>query len=377
MKDFKESMTQSMSSSNIVGFDGHASDIFRRKKIHYTFLDLVLAGDYEGVRMLLQQEHIDVNYLRSRERLSANSSVHSSVLAGGTFVSASTGMTADTLSEQETALSLAIENGHSSIVELLLKNKANPDKVITKANAKYDNRAIIYAPLFLAINKNDEKIANLLLNYGANVNNMKLPSIPATDKRIGKERFADKDRKYPVYNMSLLHVVIEKNISGFLTQSLIEKGASVNAVAYYVMPDSRRRNKFIAKMLIWLPVAALIAYFITDNVNKTCRCNSYDCSSWYCYTERDTHGVSRAIVTTISFGLFIGMISFIKMINSSNKNEFGDFDSISDDKTITPLDLAKSLNRKDHVVLLESLKGASSPVESSVLKSGFDVLFRF
>ena len=58
-----------------------------------------------------------------------------------------------------TLLELSIHYGHSSIVQLLLKSGADPNRLPTNPEGDY--------PLHIAVKKNYKKIIDLLLNAGA------------------------------------------------------------------------------------------------------------------------------------------------------------------------------------------------------------------
>ncbi len=94
--------------------------------------------------------------------------------------------------QQETALTTAVTIGESIIVNLLLKNKANPNIL------DYDGNS----PLMFAIENDEKKIFDLLLHYGADPNfkdgNGTPPIVKAADKYLMDKHYFNELIKHKV-----------------------------------------------------------------------------------------------------------------------------------------------------------------------------------
>jgi ankyrin repeat protein len=251
----------------------------------------------------------------------------------------------------ETLLSIAIEKEYTSMVELLLESKADPNKPIKKNLNAYQfvftMRSITvlnYVPLFLSIQRKNERIAALLVEYGADVN-AEPPYIVIDNGKIylpqGRKILYDPTRvgdDYP-HNISLLHLSIENNFSAKFIQSLVNREARTDHIAHYANYKYLRILDAVGTggvmFIVFIFVIAILGI-----INEYGKMN-----------------ISVPLLTFLSMAL-TGIFPLLTTYASN----YG----ISK----TPLDVAKSLNRTDLVKILKASTAqatASSP-ESKELK---------
>jgi len=144
--------------------------------------------------------------------------------------------------ESATPLIKAAEMGYKDIAELLLKAKADVNKEVIREDT------ISITPLWTAVNKKNNEIADLLLKYGANdmsAAEERIDLLPALIKNGGD---INAEISFPEKERLLHRMVYNSNKEG--VKKLLELGADVNVKNNAAeTPLFKANNNDIAKML--------------------------------------------------------------------------------------------------------------------------------